>query len=384
MLAKFHSVSNLYIYYFVYLIITVFLLLSVNNLDVVAVSVPYDPNGNLVESQVFSTYCSHSINGTGDWGYRRYTLDRFIHEYIDLSETLTAAVIGVVDGMHGSYIADTLSKVMGTALQVKFNQRLKEPLSNISVSVKENPPLISQISRVINETMLYLDKMICEQYEPAQLEGASISMTLIIADFAFIVNLGDSRTMLLADSKLKYVTEKHIRQPLKPSHIKHLRQSDEDDNGEPSSHRHRRNPLQEETMLLLNSLPVSHSFGHCKYKRTSGPWYSMLTSSTERYDGVNGAVKSTPEITVRRLYLHRGVTYELFSGTRGLFDVMEVKEIAYYLNMMYVDQFDESKSPICKNIVMHAHDRKPSDDVTAVYLKLTPVEPGEQEQEENN
>ena len=281
-------------------------------------------NDDLETSKVFKTFCVESVNKTREYSMGT-SQDRSSFQRLEITDNIDAVFIGVFDGMYGDFISDWLASVMGVALRVKLYERLLTPLLEISTSLKENLALIPQIVDVIKETVLYMDKMLCDQYENAYIEGSTASFVLILVDYAFIVNIGDSKTIMLENGQFKITSHRHLSN--RPSEIKKAnRETSKEQSAQPSkSYEYR----------MMVKLPYSRAFGHCRSKisRDFAVWKGIGP-----YNGVDGVLRAVPDVIPFHLHLNT-TEYEFLSATSGIFNKLDASEIAYYIQMMQNNNF---------------------------------------------
>ena len=284
--------------------------------------------------------------------------DRTIYEKRALKANLNMHLFGTFDGHGGFSASQFVSRHLGFALQHKLNEtvanygvdRLLWLIDKFEVLPDDIVPLIK---RTLNETVEEIDSVLCEQFCMRN-TGSTGSFTLRIRDVAFVVNIGDSRTLVLENGKLLFRTRDHL--PIDPTELMHINNAGG------------KVVFRSNVYRLNGVLAMSRAFGDCMCKVRG--WETFLETSTcDNYDGTNGIMRVTPDITSIRLHLANS-TYSFFSATDGLFDVYDDAEVA---DRLVRPGIASEKPSICTRLVHNARRIGSMDDITSIFVQISPV-----------
>ena len=283
--------------------------------------------------------------------------DRVLMNDLGFGESV---IFGVLDG-HGTHeISDWLAQ----SLPVKLRNDIRKKINTVpalkrdlySLSSKNNGLSLESvviIKRIIRDAVLEVDRVIC-QISKAPIGGSTASFTVILRNYAFVVNIGDSRTLVMQNDELLFATKDH--DPADPKEQRHIHTS----GGEVV-------PDEMGTARVNGIWALSRAFGDCLWKVGGWREYGDYNDRCANYDGVNGVMRVLPDIKV--IYLDRmHSNYTFMSATDGLYDVYDNDILSEHLRD--TARTTGQRPTICQDLVQSARYYKSTDDITATFIKL--------------
>ena len=273
--------------------------------------------------------CTHSIDNLRS----KANEDRYISQKMGLSDGRYEAYLhGVFDGHGGAEVSDYLQQNLPKELY-KFFRRHR--------GLHEQ-----DVVQLLMAVVYNMDRKLCTNWDSEIYEsaGSTGAFVLRIRDVAYVVNVGDSRTLVLEDGKLIFNTTDH-----KPSDAVEL------------DHVNRAGGIVTYfgTARVNMVLAMSRAFGDCYLKRKGGD-SRYEEFHPEKYSGSGGMVRVTPDITTIRLASTKKYTF--LSATDGLFDVISNKHIEQFLRK------NGTHEDTCKFMATRARQIFSNDDITAVIV----------------
>ena len=295
--------------------------------------------------------CSASLQNTAA---KYKNEDRILNYRIALKNGLHAHLHGVFDGHGGSEVSNMMSLQLPLLLTDKLNQIIV--LNRIDAfSRRLSESTTAEMRDAIAETLLDIDSFLCSESTAFLMIGSTASFVLRIKDIAFVVNIGDSRTLVYQNDDLIYRTALHV--PWKVDEFAHIYNA-----GGTISHR-------EKTIRLNGMLAMSRAIGDCLLKVRLENNTDLTTAPV--YDGSHGILRALPDITPFRMNLVEN-RYSFLSATDGLFDtIVDFKDLQA---LRRFDDLSASESRICFNIVRYARAMGSRDDISAVFVEAFPFQ----------
>jgi len=192
----------------------------------------------------------------------------------------------VADGHGGS----NTSNYIAEALPLRI-------LQNFGKGISGNFTRDNFIKRIILDTFLEIDTLVCSDLN----DGSTCIMSLIVDNDFYLINLGDSRGLLIDIDNRKIVLETVDHKPTTDSEYTRIKNA----GGEVYMGR------------VFGSLAVSRAFGDINFKKRDG-----------KYMGFNSPVSSEPDIYK---YTLKGSRYVQVIACDGLWDVLNNDQVLQYI-----------------------------------------------------
>lgn len=237
-------------------------------------------------------------------GKRKYMEDTYVYsEYDDIK------LFGVFDGHSGKKISNLLPEYISKIFFYRLNY-----------AIRYNP---KKVKKMIKETFLDIDNFINSQF-PNIDSGSTACLCLNIKDKYYMINLGDSRGLLICVNQNKFTTLVTTKDH-KPEIYEEFQYIEQ----------HGGNVEKEEGDVhrVNGNLAMSRAFGDFDLKYNNG-------------GGFKGPVSVKPDITVKHKKKCNGEIL-LILATDGLWDVFTEDEVLDFFANNEEDLF-------CQKIVNHA------------------------------
>ena len=273
---------------------------------------------------------------------------------------LYAHVFGVLDGHASKEISEYLASNLPRRLEAAFHRgkfayissgivsqanddtSIDDEAQNV-VSVRLDKKTSTLVKELIRKVIQELDEEIC-QLPGGYGTGSTVSFVLKIQNTAFVINIGDSRTIILEDETTMFTTNEH--KPINEHERKHIERA----GGFLGAYNR-----------LNNVLDVSRAFGNCMFKASRQNALQM-TDKCELYDAHNGMLRLTPDINVVHLnFAEHG--YAFICATDGL--LFQKAATDYIVNQfsLHADEPD-----ICDTMTRHARQERSKDDISVIFV----------------
>jgi serine/threonine protein phosphatase PrpC len=265
-------------------------------------------------------YIDRPIEGciTSVVGRRPYQEDRYcIVRYNDI------LLYGVFDGHGGYKVAENLTRLLPIYI-------FKE-LDGINLSNE------SRVAAAINKAYLKLDRYF---FDNEYAEGSTAVISLVINSKIYLINLGDSRCLIVQNGKVLRATQDH-----KPNSF-----------GEISRIKSTGSFVSNGIIPRVGGLlAVSRSFGDMELKTRSGQ---------KVYLGENAPVSPLPSVTKFNIPSNTQDIY-IVMATDGLWDVLSNQEVASLLG-----SYGSNVGQFCQAAIRAAEERGSSDNITILTEKI--------------
>ncbi len=229
---------------------------------------------------------------------------------------------GIFDGHCGDKVSTYVAKELPLTIFTKF--------AEISVINQQ------QIIKIIQDSFLEIDYDIFNQ----KINGGTTAICALISPYhIFLINLGDSRGIILNHNVISFITKDHLP-------INHYEQQRIIESGHIVNTDSRINP--KGTGRIDSTLSVSRALGDNRFKHLKGT-----------YTGVSSPVSPFADIHVHS----RKKADKIILACDGLWDVIRTKEIPHLI-------LNKDNFTICHHLLKLAMKRKSTDNVSVMSISL--------------
>ena len=269
------------------------------------------------------------------------------------------AVHGVFDGHGGADVAQWLEDHLADRIAYAFDE------------VKPETP--EETSKTITGVVYNADKHLCSEYAMEQAEkirqhdpaftnkysfisGSTASFVVQWLNKAYIVQIGDSATMVYVNEKPTFKTKDH--KPNVPDEKSHI---------ESRGGQVRRGRFGS----MMSQISISRTFGNCELKRTQDQSHELLFGGrndlfAEEYSGTDGMMRVQPDIDV--ISIEQGQQYTFLTMSDGVFE-----DNSWDRGRPIAEEIDRliaagTGPEFCQKLAQLARDEKRSEDDISVMV----------------